>query len=358
MTALSVSLRRDADSLITARAVAATLPSVADHVLLPWKVRECQRRPYLALTSDVVARPNRGPAPPPAWGPILHQIVELVRTPAAPPAWWTPTALFCGGIETRTDSDGHYRDGDSQREVPAAPGIYVQLSLAGWGHFQVQGEASQRVMAGRVVLATNSSEHRRYLPEESPGWTFVWLGIHHPYLRDRLAKQMAITGSVLDLPPNGALTANLLRLVRGAIRKDFRDRFEAEIALFEFVLTFERWAQQSAESISDGQSLMDEVRSCIVARLPKAIGVHTLAAEFGMSRSHFSHYFRERTGLTPAHFSTEVRVEQATRMLRETRDPLKAIADACGFASANHLCKVFRRLRHLSPASLRQECRK
>jgi AraC-like DNA-binding protein len=358
MTALSVSLHRDADSLVAARSVAATLPpSAADATHLPWKVRERLRRPYLSLTADVVARPNRGPAPPPAWGPILHQVVELVRTPVAPPSWWPPTALFCGGVETRTDSDGNPRDGDGQRGAQGAPGIYVQLSLAGWGHVQVLGEASQRVMAGRVVFATNSSEHRCYLPEESSGWTFVWLDIHHPYLRDRLAKQMALTGSVLDLPPNGALTAGLLRLVRGAIKKDFRDRFEAEIALFEFVLTFERWAQQSAKSISDGQTLMDEVRSYTLASLPRAIEVHTLAAEFGMSRSHFSHYFRERTGLTPAHFSTEVRVEQATRMLRETRDPLKAIADACGFASANHLCKVFRRLRHLSPASFRQERR-
>lgn len=153
------------------------------------------------------------------------------------------------------------------------------------------------------------------------------------------------------------MTASIIRLVRGAIKKDFRDRFEAEIALFEFVPTFERWAQHSAESIVDGQTLMDKVRARILAGLPKAIGVHALAAEFGMSRSHFSHYFRGRTGLTPAHFSTEVRVDKATRMLRETHDPLKAIADACGFASANHLCKVFRRLRHLSPASLRQECR-
>jgi transcriptional regulator GlxA family with amidase domain len=58
--------------------------------------------------------------------------------------------------------------------------------------------------------------------------------------------------------------------------------------------------------------------------------------------------------LTPAHFTTEVRVQQAARMLIDTRAPLKQIADACGFADANHLCKVFRRFQHLSPASYRR----
>jgi AraC-like DNA-binding protein len=95
----------------------------------------------------------------------------------------------------------------------------------------------------------------------------------------------------------------------------------------------------------------------IVARLPEAIGVRSLAAEFGRSRSHFSYVFREQTGLTPAHFATEVRTKEAERLLLDTQQPLKSIANACGFASANHFCKVFRRLRHLSPARFRKAYR-
>jgi len=68
-------------------------------------------------------------------------------------------------------------------------------------------------------------------------------------------------------------------------------------------------------------------------------------------------FFRERTGLTPAHFATQVRVHEAARMLIETRLPLKAIAAACGFANANHFSKAFRRLQHLSPASYRRTMR-
>jgi AraC family transcriptional regulator len=95
----------------------------------------------------------------------------------------------------------------------------------------------------------------------------------------------------------------------------------------------------------------------VLARLPAAIEVTSLAEKFGMSRSYFSHVFRERTGITPAHFATEVRIKQVEGMLRATCEPLKTIAAACGFANANHPCKVFRRLRHNTPTAFRQSVR-
>jgi len=72
-----------------------------------------------------------------------------------------------------------------------------------------------------------------------------------------------------------------------------------------------------------------------------------------MSRSHFSHYFRTRTGLAPAQFMTEVRIREASRALVATRAPLKEIANDWGFANANHFGKVFRRFQHQSPAVYR-----
>jgi transcriptional regulator GlxA family with amidase domain len=153
------------------------------------------------------------------------------------------------------------------------------------------------------------------------------------------------------------LTASVVRLVRGAIAKDFRDHFDAEMALFDFVLTFERWARQTANEDREAQRLVDEVRLHVLAGLPKAIDLCSLAAHFGMSRSHFSHLFRKQTGITPAHFATEVRIQRVEKLLLDTHAPLKTIADNCGFANANHLCKVFRRLRHYTPNAFRQAIR-
>jgi len=263
------------------------------------------------------------------------------------------TAFF-GSIETRTDPTSYCWDGMKRLGRTDAPLFAFQLTLAGWGHFQVYGQPPRRVPPGTAFIALMPSRHRYYLPQDSPGWTFGWISIHHPYLLARMVKQVEATGPLVEVAPDGPLAAIALRLMRAAIKKDFRDQYETELALFEFLVACERNARPARDSSNESQRLLEAVRSRVVASLPKALDVNALAAEYGMSRTHFSHFFRSRTGLTPARFATEERVHQATRMLLTTRTPLKQIADACGFANANYFCKVFRRLQHVSPASYRR----
>ncbi|MBN1612235.1 MAG: helix-turn-helix transcriptional regulator [Polyangiaceae bacterium] len=321
------------------------------------KVALWRRRSHEVLTSDVVASRNPGPQPTPAWAQALKQLTALSRAPTPAPSWWTPATAFFGSVETRTDPASYHWDGMKRLGRKDPPLFFFQFTLAGWGHFELYGQPPRQVPAGTGFFAMVPSRHRYYLPEGSPGWTFGWFGIYHPYLLARVGKQVGATGPLVETPPEGALTASALRLVRGAIKKDFRDRYEVELALFDFVLSYERWAHQASDRSGERQRVLDEVRARIVAGLPQATRVDALAADYGMSRSHFSHFFRVCTGLTPARFAAEVRIHQATRMLLDTRAPLKQIADACGFANANHLCKVFRRFQHLSPASYRKSVR-
>jgi AraC family transcriptional regulator len=99
--------------------------------------------------------------------------------------------------------------------------------------------------------------------------------------------------------------------------------------------------------------LLEEVRKRVFLDLRRAPSVDELAREHGMSRSHFTHFFRARTGLTPARFVAETRVREAARMLVQDRAPLRDIASACGFANANHFSRVFRRYQHLTPGAYR-----
>ncbi len=321
------------------------------------KAAEWRSRSNEVLTSDVVASKRPGPPAPPEWTRALKQLTELSRSPTPAPTWWTPRSAYFGSVETRLDPTSYHWDGMKRLGRNDHPLFFFQFTLAGWGEFQRYAQPAQKVAPGTGFFAILPSEHRYYLPKDSPGWTFGWIGIYHPYLLARVIKQVAVTGPLVDTPPDGALTASALRLVRGAIKKDFRDRYAVELALFEFVLAYERWAHEASDSSGERKRLLEAVRAQIVAGLPKAVGVDELAAEYGMSRSHFSHFFQAKTGLTPAKFSTEVRIHEATRLLLHSRAPLKQVADACGFANANHFCKVFRRFQHLSPVAYRDAVR-
>jgi AraC-like DNA-binding protein len=264
---------------------------------------------------------------------------------------------FFGSIETRTDPSSYFWDGMKRLSRGDAPLFAFQLTMAGWGCFQIYGQPPRRVPPGTAFIALMPSRHRYYLPADSPGWTFGFISVYHPYVLARMAKLVAATGPVIEVAPDGALAAIVVRLVRGAIKKDFRNRFDVERALFELMVACEESAQQARDSSGEGQRLLEAVQTRVVASLPKAVDVNALAAEYGMSRTHFSHFFRKLTGLTPARFAIEVRIHQATRMLVDTRASVKQIADTCGFAEANYFCKVFRRIQHMSPMSYRRSLR-
>jgi AraC-like DNA-binding protein len=262
---------------------------------------------------------------------------------------------YFGSVETRSDPESYYWDGMKRIAKRDSPLVFFQLTLAGFGHFELYGEPPRRIVPGSGFFAVLPSRHRYYLPQSSPGWTFAWIGIYHPYLLRRITKQVAATGPVLHTTPTSPLVARMTRLVRGAFRKDFRDRFEVERELFGFTSEFESLA--TVERHPESDALLDEIRTRVVAEGHRRIDVEALAAERGMSRSAFSHFFRARTGQSPARFMTEVRVQEAARLLVTTRLPLARIAETCGFANAKHFGKVFRRFRHQSTGAYRRAVR-
>jgi AraC-like DNA-binding protein len=313
-----------------------------------------QRCRESALDAGLALSPDRIPEPQPNWAATVAELARLVPSPVPPPPWWKMHARFRASIQTLAAPSGHCVGHGSTSLAGASPTLLFYLTVAGWGHLHVRGKEPHKLGPGQGFLATDAIAVSHCLPDESPGWMFLRIEIDHPYLRPRLAKQASNTGALVDLRPDEPLTSSVVRLVRGAIMQDFQDQFAAEMALFDLVLTFERRAQKPEHGNREAERLMDDVRLQVLARLPKAIEVHSLAQGFGMSRSHFSHIFRKHTGMSPARFATEVRIQRAERMLLDTYEPLKTIADACGFASANHLCKVFRRFRHSTPNSFRR----
>ncbi len=311
-----------------------------------------RRRSFDVQTSEVVAGHGPGPEPPRPWASRLADLVDASRQPEEGPRWWTPVNAYFGSVETRTDPHSYYWDGMKRIGRRDHPLVFFQFTFAGFGHFELYGRPPQRISPGMGFFSVLPSRHRYYLPETSPGWTFAWIGIYHPYLLRRITRQVAATGPVIEAAPSSPLMVRLMRLVRGAFRKDFRDHFEVEKELFDFTLAFERLAQHVRDA--EGERLLEETRLRVLAEQRRSVAVDVLASERGMSRSAFSQHFRARTGLTPARFMTEVRVQEAARLLVTTRLPLERIAHECGFANANHFGKVFRRFRQQRAGAYRR----
>lgn len=241
-----------------------------------------------------------------------------------------------------------------RRKKAEQPFFFFQFSLAGWGCFEQYGQPAQRITPGMGFFAVVPSRHRYFLPPDSPGWTFGWINVYPSYLVERIARQIAATGNIVRVSPSSAFMASALRLITGSYKKDFRDRFEVELAVFEFVIAYERFAHQAQHPADDRDRLLAAAEQWVLDNPRGDLGVAALAAEYGMSRSHFSHFFRARTGQSPARVMTQARVQRAAQMLHQGDASLKQVAAACGFANANHFNRVFQRFLHMSPGAYRK----
>ena len=160
---------------------------------------------------------------------------------------------------------------------------------------------------------------------------------------------------MLTLPQRSALVTHAAAMVEGVNTATLHEPSQIELACFELLVHFERAASLAAEPDPQRQMLLAQVREQVLARLSRRLDVETLADAQGLSRSHFTRHFRLVTGMSPARYAAEVRLEEARRWIGQTNEKFAAVARRTGFADATHLIKAFTRRYHISPGQFRQQ---
>ena len=96
-----------------------------------------------------------------------------------------------------------------------------------------------------------------------------------------------------------------------------------------------------------------KVLDYIDAHLGSEITLADLAALVDISQFHFGRLFKQSLGQTPYQYLLQQRIERAKRLLRQTDQPLVAIALECGFSSHSHSGQKFRQLTGITPKGYR-----
>ncbi|MCL4780481.1 MAG: AraC family transcriptional regulator [Gammaproteobacteria bacterium] len=91
------------------------------------------------------------------------------------------------------------------------------------------------------------------------------------------------------------------------------------------------------------------VTTLMANRLHDPPSVHEMASSVGLSPDHFLRSFAAVTGRTPHQWLTEMRIEKAKRLLRETQMPTTEIALELGFSSPGHFSSRFRQVVGMAP---------
>ena len=87
----------------------------------------------------------------------------------------------------------------------------------------------------------------------------------------------------------------------------------------------------------------------------KDIDPEELAMKLGISYSWFRKLFKEYTGLSPAHYIQELKIQQAKDLLATTQRSTKEIAYYLTFDDIPYFTKVFKKYTGYTPQNYRQK---
>lgn len=94
---------------------------------------------------------------------------------------------------------------------------------------------------------------------------------------------------------------------------------------------------------------ISRVDAFINEHIDQCIRTTELASLLSLSVSHFSHAFKQSTGVTPLMYVAATRIKAAQQYMLCSSHSLSDVALRHGFCDQSHFCRVFRRETGLSP---------
>ncbi len=102
------------------------------------------------------------------------------------------------------------------------------------------------------------------------------------------------------------------------------------------------------------RKVIRDARQYILAHIHERITTGQLAAAVGRNRTYLCACFKEETGLSVGEYITQIKIDEAKRLLRFTDKPLHAIAGHLGYGTQSYFQNVFKKNVGMTPLEYRK----
>lgn len=99
--------------------------------------------------------------------------------------------------------------------------------------------------------------------------------------------------------------------------------------------------------------LLKKITDWMKANLTEEFRLSRLAQQAQMSDFHFNRLFKKAIGIPPSQYMIRLRIEEAKKQLRETKQSILEIANNVGYTNPSHFARLFRKETGLTPREYR-----
>lgn len=122
----------------------------------------------------------------------------------------------------------------------------------------------------------------------------------------------------------------------------------------QMVLDFTQRVSATKNGIHNSK-LVRRARDYILAHISEPITTEALSKELGMNRTYLCSLFAEETGLTINQYVTQVKIEEAKRLMEITSKSIAEIAEYLGYSTQSYFQRVFKSHTGMTPGEYRSQ---
>lgn len=131
--------------------------------------------------------------------------------------------------------------------------------------------------------------------------------------------------------------------------------YYANICLWHFLASF-KYPSQFGQIRTKPEK--DQIEASIIymrENLSKKLNLETLASQAGLSPSHYSMLFRQKTKRPPMDYLIHLRIQKACQILDATKRRINDVGNHVGYEDPYYFSRIFKKVVGISPAQYRKE---
>lgn len=241
---------------------------------------------------------------------------------------------------TRGHADGYYFDIDKGRVLNEYQLLYI---TEGEGIFNSAHAKDIPLKAGDLFLLFPGEWHT-YHPTGKNGWKSYWIGFKGKNVDDRVkAGFLSVDKPIFHV----GFSADIIRLYEEAYKRAQEEAPYSQQILAGIVnhLVGLMYALERSMELSKDHTRVDMInlgRLRIRESLEVDLTIQQVAEELGVSYSNFRKLFKEFTGISPALYLQDLRLQRAKELLATTTLSIKEIAYRLRFESPDYFSSKFK----------------
>ena len=252
---------------------------------------------------------------------------------------------------THGHADGYYFNLESGRELNEYQLLYI---AEGRGTFHSHTVPTAQLREGDLFLLFPGEWHS-YSPSPTTGWKSYWIGFKGRNMDDRVR-----AGFLTPTKPiyHVGFSDDIVHLYKEAYETALCEAAYSQQVLAGLVnhIIGVMYSLERNIELNRNQAHVDMVNRArleIREHLESSLTIQQVAQDLGVSYSNFRKLFKEYTGISPATYQQDLRLQRAKELLSTTDMSVKEIAYRLNFESPDYFSAKFKIKTGRRPSELR-----